>query len=183
MITRSKAGIFKPKVYAATKHPLPSGIDFVPNTYLQASKHAHRKSTMQDEFNPLQSTGTWTLVPPSSSYNVVGCKWVFRIKKKPDGTIERFKARLVAKGYHQEEGIDFQETFSPVAKPVTIRVILSLAVQFNWFLNQLDISNAFLHGDLKEDVYMQQPLGFTDLSMPHHVYKLRKSLYGLKQAP
>lgn len=109
---------------------------------------------MQDEFKALQSTGTWTLVPPSSSYNVVGCKWVFRIKKKPNGTVERFKARLVTKGYHQQEGIDFQETFNPVAKLVTIRVILSLVVQFNWFLNQLDISNAFLHGDLKEDVYM-----------------------------
>ncbi|KAM1069966.1 hypothetical protein ACFX15_001756 [Malus domestica] len=183
MITRSKAGIFKPKVYAATKHPLPSDLDYIPTTYLQASKHAHWRSAMQDEFNALQSTGTWTLVPPSSSYNVVGCKWVFRIKKNPDGTVERFKARLVAKGYHQQEGIDFQETFSPVAKPVTIRIILSLAVQFNWFLNQLDISNAFLHGDLKEDVYMQQPPGFSDPNLPHHVCKLRKSLYGLKQAP
>ncbi|KAM1830529.1 hypothetical protein ACFX13_020749 [Malus domestica] len=157
--------------------------DYIPTTYLQASKHAHWRSSMQDEFNALQSTGTWTLVPPSSSYNVVGCKWVFRIKKHPDGTVERFKARLVAKGYHQQEGIDFQETFSPVAKPVTIRIILSLAVQFNWFLNQLDISNAFLHGDLKEDVYMQQPPGFSDPNLPHHVCKLRKSLYGLKQAP
>ncbi|KAM2264006.1 hypothetical protein ACFXTI_040222 [Malus domestica] len=101
MITRSKAGIFKPKVYAATKHPIPSDLDFVPNTYLQASKHAHWRSAMQDEFNALQSTGMWTLIPQSSSYNVVGCKWVFRIKKKPDGTVERFKARLVAKVYHQ----------------------------------------------------------------------------------
>ncbi|KAM2326634.1 hypothetical protein ACFX1X_025835 [Malus domestica] len=138
---------------------------------------------MQDEFNALQSTGTWTLVPPSPTHNVVGCKWVFQVKKKYDGTVERFKARLVAKGFHQQEGIDFQETFSPVAKPVTIRVLLSLAVQFNWFLNQLDISNAFLHGDLKESVYMQQPPGFIDPSKPHHVCQLRKSLYGLKQAP
>ncbi|KAM1411727.1 hypothetical protein ACFXTH_024342 [Malus domestica] len=183
MVTRSKAGIYKPKVFAATKHPLPLDIDVVPTTYLQASKHLHWRSAMQDEFNALQSTGTWTLVPPSPTHNVIGCKWVFRVKKKSDGTVERFKARLVAKGFHQQEGIDFQETFSPVAKPVTIRVLLSLAVQFNWFLNQLDISNAFLHGDLKEYVYMQQPPGFIDPSKPHHVCQLRKSLYGLKQAP
>lgn len=138
---------------------------------------------MQEEFNALESNGTWSLVPASTSHNIVGCKWVFRIKKKPDGTIDKYKARLVAKGFHQQAGVDYQDTFSPVAKPVTIRVLLSLAVQFNWFLNQLDINNAFPHGDLKEDVYMEQLAGFIDASIPHHVCKLRKSLYGLKQAP
>ena len=185
MITRSKAGIYKtkPTAYVATKHPLPVDIDYVPSTYLQASKHAHWRAAMQDEYNALISTGTWSIVPSHPSQNVVGCKWVFRVKKKADGTIDRFKARLVAKGFHQQEGIDFQETFSPVAKPVTIRILLTLAVQYNWFLNQLDISNAFLHGDLKEDVYMQQPPGFVDPNSPNSVCKLKKSLYGLKQAP
>ncbi|KAM2925447.1 hypothetical protein FF1_042962 [Malus domestica] len=183
MITRSKAGIYKPKAYAATKHPLPVPLDFVPSTYLQASKYAHWRAAMQDEYNALLSTGTWSLVPSHSTQNVVGCKWVFRVKTKADGTVDRYKARLVAKGFHQQEGIDFQETFSPVAKPVTIRILLTLAVQHNWFLNQLDISNAFLHGDLKEVVYMQQPPGFIDPLFLDHVCKLRKLLYGLKQAP
>ncbi|KAB2629424.1 hypothetical protein D8674_034219 [Pyrus ussuriensis x Pyrus communis] len=183
MVTRSKAGIYKPKAYAATKHPLPVPLDFVPSTYLQASKHAHWRAAMQDEYNALLSTGTWSLVPSHSTQNVVGCKWVFRIKTKADGTVDRYKARLVAKGFHKKEGVDFHDTFSPVAKPVTIRILLTLDVQHNWFLNQLDISNAFLHGDLHEDVYMQQPPGFTDPLFPSHVCKLRKSLYGLKQAP
>ncbi|BBN68591.1 hypothetical protein Prudu_489S000400 [Prunus dulcis] len=183
MVTRSKNGIFKPKAYTATKHPLSSSLDYVPTTYHQASKFAAWRSAMQAEFNALQSTGTWILVPSSSSQNVVGCKWVFRIKKKPDGTIDRYKARLVAKGFHQKEGLDYQETFSPVAKPVTIRLLLTFAVQFNWFLHQLDISNAFLHGDLKEEVFMHQPPGFSDPNFPNHVCQLKKSLYGLKQAP
>ncbi|KAM2276855.1 hypothetical protein ACFXTI_035234 [Malus domestica] len=183
MITRSKAGISKPKAYSATKHPLPDTVDIIPTTYLQASKHVHWRSAMQDEINALQSTGTWSLVPFSSQQNIVGCKWVFRVKKHPDDTIDRYKARLVAKGFHQQAGLDYKETFSPVAKPVTIRILLSLAVQHDWFLNQLDISNAFLHGDLQEDVYMQQSPGFSDPTYPHHVCKLRKSLYGLKQAP
>ena len=127
MITRSKAGICKSKsqVYAATKHPLPVDLDYVPSTYLQASKHAHWRAAMQDEYNALISTGTWSLVPSHPAQNIVGCKWVFRVKKKVDGTIDRYKAQLVAKGFHQQEGIDFQETFSPVAKPVTIRILLS----------------------------------------------------------
>ena len=138
---------------------------------------------MQSEFQALQSTGTWELVPNHPNYNLVGCKWVFRVKHKPDGTIDRYKARLVAKGFHQQEGLDFSETFSPVAKPTTIRILLSIAVTYDWFIHQLDVSNAFLHGHLKEDVYMVQPPGFVDSSKPHHVCKLRKSLYGLKQAP
>ncbi|BBH05152.1 transposable element gene [Prunus dulcis] len=183
MVTRSKNGIHKPKAFTATNHPLPSSTDYIPTTYLQASKFDNWRLAMQNEFNALLSTGTWTLVSPSPSHNVVGCKWVFRIKRNPDGSVERYKARLVAKGFHQKEGLDYTETFSPVAKPVTIRLLLSFAVQFNWFLHQLDISNAFLHGDLNEDVFMVQPPGFQDPSMPTHVCKLRKSLYGLKQAP
>ncbi|KAM1024520.1 hypothetical protein ACFX2C_037789 [Malus domestica] len=185
MQTRSKSGIFKPKALAATKHPIPSHlvVDYVPSTYLQASKHSHWRKAMQKEFNALASTGTWSLVPSSSSHNLVGCKWVFRIKRKPDGSIDRYKAHLVAKGFHQQEGLDYTETFSPVAKPVTIRLLLTLAAQFDWFLNQLDVSNAFLHGTLTESVFMQQPPGFEDPTYPHHVCHLHRSLYGLKQAP
>ncbi|KAM1594973.1 hypothetical protein PS2_001292 [Malus domestica] len=164
MITRAKAGIHKPKVFTATKHPLPSSVDpltqipSAPTTYLQASKHAPWMAAMQDEFQALQSTGTWDLVPSHPSYNLVGCKWVFKVKHKADGSIDRYKARLVAKGFHQQEGLDFSETFSPVAKPPTIRILLSLAVHYDWFIHQLDVSNAFLHGQLKEDVYMESSI-------------------------
>ncbi|KAM1795066.1 hypothetical protein ACFX11_035468 [Malus domestica] len=137
MQTRSKSGIFKPKAITATKHPLSPHIasDYTPNTYLQASKHPHWRQAMQEEYNALLSTGTWSLVPSTSSHNIVGCKWVFRIKRKPDRSIDRYKARLVAKGFNQQEGLDYSETFSPVAKPVTIRILLTLACQFDWFLN------------------------------------------------
>ncbi|TQD69848.1 hypothetical protein C1H46_044618 [Malus baccata] len=185
MQTRSKSGIFKPKAFTATKHPLPSNLntEFVPTTYIQASKYPHWRTAMQDEFNALQNTRTWTLVPSDPSYNLVGCKWVFRIKRNPDGSVDRYKAWLVAKGYNQQESIDYNDTFSPVAKPVTIRLLLTLAVQSNWFLHQLDVSNAFLHGSLKEDVYMSQPPGFIDQDKSSYVCHLQKSLYGLKQAP
>ncbi|KAM2607610.1 hypothetical protein TB2_036145 [Malus domestica] len=185
MQTRSKSGISKPKAYTATKHPIPPHLtqDFIPSTYLQASKCSHWRQAMQEEFNALLNTGTWSLVPSHPSQNLVGCKWVFRIKRKPDGSIDRFKARLVAKGFHQQQGLDYTETFSPVAKPVTIRLLLTLASKFNWFLNQLDVSNAFLHGNLSESVFMIQPPGFEDPLQANHVCKLHKSLYGLKQAP
>ncbi|GAB2293271.1 hypothetical protein Dimus_038257 [Dionaea muscipula] len=115
--------------------------------------------------------------------HVIGCKWVFKTKLKPDGTLDRLKARLVAKGYHQIDGLDYTETFSPVVKPGTIRLILVVALVRRWPVRQLDVKNAFLHGDVSECIYMAQPPGKADPKHPNHVCRLHKALYGLKQAP
>jgi hypothetical protein len=138
---------------------------------------------MQDEYDALLRQGTWSLVPPPQNHNIVGCKWVYKLKTHSDGSLARYKARLVAKGFHQQQGIDFDETFSPVIKPPTVRMILSLAVSLNWPLRQLDVSNAFLHGILKEEVYMSQPQGYISPQHPDYVCRLHKSIYGLKQTP
>ncbi|KAI5349105.1 hypothetical protein L3X38_001992 [Prunus dulcis] len=134
---------------------------------------------MTEEINALLKNHTWSWVPSSPSQNLVGCKWVFRIKRHSNGSIVRYKARLVAKGFHQRPGIDYVETFSPVVKPATIRTVLSLAVSHGWSLRQLEVKNAFL----QEDVYTAQPPGFIDPIRPSYVCKLHKALYGLKQAP
>ncbi|KAM0000492.1 putative RNA-directed DNA polymerase [Helianthus debilis subsp. tardiflorus] len=138
---------------------------------------------MSEEYKALMKNGTWTLVPQVSNVNVVDCKWVYKLKRDQHGAIKRYKARLVAKGFNQQPGIDYHETFSPVVKATTIRVVLSLAVTCGWSLRQLDVQNAFLHGDLNETVYLRQPPGFVDPARPNHLCLLHKSLYGLKQAP
>ena len=135
---------------------------------------------MQDEYDALTRQGTWSLIPPLATHNIVGCKWVYNLKTHSDGSIARYKARLVAKGFHQQQGVDYDETFNPVIKSPTVKIILSLVVSFNWPLRQLDVSNAFLHEILKEEVYMTQPQGYVDSNQPHHVCKLHKSIYGLK---
>src|SRR5579883_2646012 len=118
--------------------------------------------------------GTWHLVPPQKGINIINSKWVYKIKRKADGSIDRYKARLVAKGFKQRYGIDYEDTFSPVVKATTIRVILSVAVSRGWSLRQLDVQNAFLHGVLEEEVYMRQPPGYEDKSLPNYVCKLDK---------
>jgi hypothetical protein len=138
---------------------------------------------MKAEFHALMSNHTWTLCPRLVNKKVIRNKWVFKLKQKADGTIDRYKAKLVAKGFDQEEGVDFHETFSPVIKLATIRLVLALVVHFNWIIRQLDISNTFLHGYLEEEVLMEQPKGFEDPHFPEHVCLLHKSIYGLKQAP
>ena len=138
---------------------------------------------MQSEINALLQNHTWVLVPRPPATNIISSKWVYRIKKKTNGEIDQFKAQLVAKGYSQQLGIDYTETFSPVVKATTIRTILSIATSSHWPVRQLDISNAFLHGFIDSDIYMEQPIGFHDSSHPDYVCKLSKSLYGLKQAP
>lgn len=137
---------------------------------------------MTDEFNALLKIGTWTLVPPSSTMKIVG-KWFFNIKRKVDGSVDRYKARLVAKGYHQQPGINLSETCSLVIKLITIRVVLSLAVSASWIMKQIVVSNAFLHGTLQEQFYMLQPPGFTHPQFPKAVCALNKAIFSLKQAP
>ncbi|OMO94717.1 Integrase, catalytic core [Corchorus capsularis] len=182
MQTRAKNQIFKPKVInIATKYPLPDAME--PTCVTQALKHEHWRRAMSDEVNALLRNGTWKLVPSTPSQNVIGCKWIFKVKRNSDGSISRYKARLVAKGFNQRPGVDFQETFSPVVKPTTIRIILSIATQRKWMVLQLDVNNAFLHGTLNETVYMKQPPGMIDSSNPDYVCKLKKAIYGLKQAP
>ena len=137
---------------------------------------------MREELHPLAKNGTWDLVPRESHYNVVVCKWVFRIKRNPNRSVARFKARLVVKGFNQRPGLDYTKTFSLVIKPTTIQVVLSIAISCDWPINQLDANNAFLHGHLNKEVFMSQPPGFIDSSRPHYVCRLHESLYGLKQA-
>ncbi|RVW56768.1 Retrovirus-related Pol polyprotein from transposon RE1 [Vitis vinifera] len=134
----------------------------VPNTIQEALKISEWKKAVQDEIDALEKNGTWTITDLPVGKRPVGCKWIFTIKYKADGSVERFKARLVARGFTQSYGIDYQETFAPVAKLNTIRILLSLAVNQDWCLQQLDIKNAFLNGDLEEEVYMEIPPGFEE---------------------
>nr|GEX14790.1 ribonuclease H-like domain-containing protein [Tanacetum cinerariifolium] len=138
---------------------------------------------MFDEYNALIKNKTWTCVPRSEGANIVRCMWLFRHKFLADGTLSRYKARLVANGSMQVEGVDVDETFSPVVKPGTIRTFLSLAISRHWPVHQLDVKTAFLHGDLADTVYMHQPSGFRDPKHSNYVCLLQRSLYGLKQAP
>jgi len=135
---------------------------------------------MSEELQALEKTHNWDLVDLPPKKTLVGCKWVYKIKTRSDGTIERYKARLVAKGYTQEYGIDCEETFAPIARLTSVCSLSAIVAARKWKLFQMDVKNTFLHGDLTEEVYMLPPLGY---HAPHKVCKLQKALYGLKQAP
>ena len=154
----------------------------VPTSYSQATKHVCWEKAMQEELQALQENHTWDIVPCPTGVKPIGCKWVYSIKLRSDGSLDRYKARLVALGNRQEYGVDYDETFAPVAKMTTVRLALAIAASKGWSLRQMDVKNAFLHGDLKEAIYMTPPPGL--FSTPSSdVCKLKKSLYGLKQAP
>ncbi|CAL9016991.1 unnamed protein product [Prunus brigantina] len=155
----------------------------VPTKLQDALSNPKWMDAMNVEMDALNKNKTWDLVPLTRGKKAVGCRWVFTLKHKADGSIDRYKARLVAKGYTQTYGVDYLETFAPVAKLNTVRVLLSLAANRDWPLLQFDVKNAFLHGDLKEEIYMDLPPGIPVTSKDGVVCKLRKSLYGLKQSP
>jgi hypothetical protein len=180
MRTRAKEGIHIP-VDRLTLHAAP--LSSVPSSVRSALSDPAWRNAMQDEFDALQANNTWTLVPRPPGVNLVTGKWVFRHKFKSDGSLDRYKARWVLRSFTQRPGIDYDETFSPVVKPATVRAVLTLALSHSWPVHQLDVKNAFLHGTLNETVYCAQPTGFVDSNKPDFVCRLNKSLYGLKQAP
>ncbi|GKA96363.1 retrovirus-related pol polyprotein from transposon TNT 1-94 [Tanacetum coccineum] len=138
---------------------------------------------MQEELNQFIANDVWELVPQPRNMTIIGTKWVFRNKLDENSIVSRNKARLVAQGYNQQEGIDYDETYAPVARLESIRILLAYACALDFKLFQMDVKSAFLNGFINEEVYVAQPPGFIDFEKPDHVYKLKKALYGLKQAP
>ncbi|PKU68032.1 Retrovirus-related Pol polyprotein from transposon TNT 1-94 [Dendrobium catenatum] len=181
MITRRKTGNLKPVQRMNLLHQDLPHTD--PTTYNEACKKFKWRKAMTEEFFALQKQGTWTLVPPPINRSILGSKWTYRTKYNSDGSIALFKARLVAQGNQQEYGLDYQDTFSPVAKLPTVRILFTVALYHQWTIRQLDVANAFLHGDINDTVYMRQPKGFEDSSNPNYVCCLKKAIYGLRQAP
>ncbi|RVW44593.1 Retrovirus-related Pol polyprotein from transposon TNT 1-94 [Vitis vinifera] len=155
----------------------------LPKSTHEALSHPGWRQAMVDEMAALHFNGTWDLVVLPSGKSTVGCRWVYAVKVGPDVQVDRLKARLVAKGYTQVYGSDYGDTFSPVAKIASVRLLLSMAAMCSWPLYQLDIKNVFLYGDLVEEVYMEQPPGFVAQGESGLVCRLRRSLYGLKQSP
>ena len=138
---------------------------------------------MQKELNQLERSGVWKLVPRPKNYPTICTKWVFRNKMDENSIVIRNKARLVAQGYNQEEGIDYDETYAPVARLEAIRMLLAFGCYKNIKLYQMDVTSAFLNGYINEEVYVEQPPDFENHKYEDHVFKLSKALYGLKQAP
>ncbi len=179
--TRLQSGIRKDKIYTdGTVRYSCFTSSGEPQTLDEALGDKHWKEAMDSEYHAVMKNKTWHLVPPKRGLNVIDCKWVYKIKRKADGSLDRYKARLVAKGFKQRYGIDYEDTFSPIVKAATIRTILSIAVSRGWTLRQLDVQNAFFHGILEEEFYMRQLPGY---EQGNYVCKLDKALYGLKQAP
>ena len=154
-----------------------------PKNFHEANSQPMWRKSMDDELKALEETNTWNIVHLPPGKHVVGCRWVYRFKFNPDGSIERPKSRVVAQGFTQHFGVDYKETFAPVAKMSTVKVLLSVAANHGWSLSQMDVKNAFLHGELEEEVYMKIPPGHPLCGDPSRVCKLNKSIYGLKQSP
>jgi hypothetical protein len=179
-----QGGIHKPKVYTdgTIRYGCLAVID-EPRNLEEDFRNKNWKSAMDVEYDALMNNNTWHLVPPQKGRNVIDWKWVYNGKRKVDGSLDRYKARLVKKGFKQRYVIDYEDTFSPVVKSATIRIILSIAISREWSLQQLDVQNDFIHGFLEEKVYMKQPPRYEDKTKKNYVCKLDKALYGLKQAP
>jgi hypothetical protein len=154
-----------------------------PKNFNKSSKDDHWVKGMNDELDQIEKNNTWELVHRPEGKNIIGSKWIFKNKLNEKGQVVRNKARLVCKGYAQKEGVDFDETFAPIARLEAIRIFLSYACHKRFKVYQMDVKSCFLNGDLNEEVYMEQPEGFKLSSNPDLVCKLKKALYGLKQSP
>jgi hypothetical protein len=138
---------------------------------------------MLEEYQSIMKNDVWDIVPRPKGKSVVTSKWIYKIKHATDGSIEKYKKRFVACGFSQKEGIDYEETFAPVARYTSIRTVLVIVAKMGWKLHQMDVKTTFLNGVVEEEVYVEQPLGFETRDKKTHVCRLKKALYGLKQAP
>jgi hypothetical protein len=160
-------------LYAAEE---PRGVD-------EALSEQCWRDAMQAELGSIKSNGTWELSALPPGHCAIGLKWVFKVKNDPQGNIIKHKARLVAKGYAQRQGVDFEEVFAPVARIETVRLLIAIAAQRGWKVHHMDVKSTFLNGELREEVYVQQPPGFVVQGSNGRVLKLKRALYGLWQAP
>ena len=156
--------------------------EYIPKTSDEAIKIPHWKLAMEEELRALEVNQTRDIVNLSPMKKPIGCRWVFTVKYLLDGKIERYKARLVAQGYNHTYNIDYGETFAPVRKMNTIIILIALAVQHDWILQQYDVKNSFLHGDLEEEIYMKIPPGYSGIYNISQLCRLKKAIYGLKQS-
>ena len=154
-----------------------------PILFEEAVKHEKWRKAMDSEINSIEKNQTWELMDLPAGNRTIRFKWIYKTKLNELDEVDKYKARLVAKGYSQQYGIDFSEVFAPVAHMDTVRLIMALAACKGWDIFQLDVKSAFLHGELSEDVYVEQPKGYVKKGKEHKVYKLHKALYGLRQAP
>jgi hypothetical protein len=164
--------------YAVLNHDEPTTYDEA----MRSDERANWKEAMDSEMNAMHENKSWSLVERQPDMNVIGSKWVYKIKRKGDGTVERFKARLVARGFSQIEGVDYDETFAPVMRYKTLRIILAIANELNYEVRQMDVTNAFLNASVCNDIFMEQPVGYIT-GDKKYVCKLNKAVYGIKQAP
>ncbi|GKA60200.1 retrovirus-related pol polyprotein from transposon TNT 1-94 [Tanacetum coccineum] len=162
-------------------HPLETVIE--PKLIKEAIQDESYTMAMQEELNQFKTNDVWSLVPPPDNQTIIGTKWVFKNKLDKNDVVSINKSRLVAQGYNQQEGIDFNKTYAPVAKLGSIRILLAYTCAHDFKLFQMDVKSAFLNGFINEEVYIAQPPGLIDFEKPNHVFKLKKALYSLKQAP
>jgi len=180
-----RPSITNDNVVYSVKHECDLSIDENPVSFRQAMKSNNSKiwfDDMKQELKSMDDNKVWDLVKLPKGSKRVGWKWVFKTKRDSKGNIERYKARLAAKGYTQKDDIGYKETFSPISKKDSLRIVMTLVAHYDLELHQMDVKTAFLNGDLEEEVYMDQPEGFVTTRKEKFVYKLKKSIYGLKQA-
>jgi hypothetical protein len=158
-------------------------LDEEPTCFEEAIQKKEWENAMIEEYQSIIKNDVWEIVPRQKSKDVVSSKWLFKIKHVADGSIEKYKERFVARGFSQKEGIEYEETFAPVARYTSMRTIIALAAKMKWKLHQMDVKTAFLNGVIEEEVYIKQPQGFEVEDRKSHVCRLKKALYRLEQAP
>jgi hypothetical protein len=158
-------------------------IESEPTCFKEAITRQEWKDSMMEEYTSIMKNDVWEIVPRPKNKSIVSSKWIYRIKHATDGNIDKYKARFVAQGFSQKEGVDYDETFSLVARYTSIRAIMSIATHMGWRIHQMDVKTSFLNGKIEEEVYLEQPHSFEVHNMANHVCRLKKALYGLKQAP